>query len=103
MSVFAYDTNNQLCVGVCLYGIVSRQNHTTKSLEQLIGKGYLRAQALSLHIENLLMDSSEKFQVIVSSALSMFYVAYVIVKEQYGGRITGRQMVLYCLEEFVKK
>ena len=103
MSVFAYDTNNQLCVGVCLCGIVSRQNHTTKSLEQLIGKGYLRAQTLSLHIENLLMASSEKFQVMVSSAGTMFYVAYVIVKEQYGGRITGRQMALYCLEEFVEK
>ena len=103
VSVFALDTDNQLCVGVCICGGVSGQKHTSKSLEQIISKGYPRAGALSVYIDNLLMDSSEKFQAIASSAHSMFFVAYVSVREEYGGRSIGRQMVQYCLDEFATK
>ena len=45
----------------------------------------------------------EKFQAIASSAHSMFFVAYVSVREEYGGRSIGRQMVQYCLDEFATK
>ena len=103
ISVFAHDTDNQLCVGVCICGVVSGQKSTSKSLEQIISKGYPRAQALSVYLDNLLMYSSEKFQEIASSAHSMFFVAYVTVREEYGGRSIGRQMVQYCLEEFATK
>ena len=103
ISVFAHDTDNQLCVGICICGVVPGQQHTSKSLQQIISKGYPRAQALSVYIDNLLMVSSERFKAIASSAHSMFFVAYVTVREEYGGRSIGRQMVQYCLEEFATK